>query len=162
MGSDTGYATMCLWQPTIFPLIWKIAIMLFPGYIPTCPASILEPVLNLHTAYVMTWSCNILRAIPPIYETNALKEVLWQWMGKFLLEKHYRPLQPLQYSGPSIRFCIRLDWFFAPWIAHTALVASSCIFSPLLFLIHLLFLPLKLLSFDTRHTTKQPSLCNFV
>ncbi len=42
--------------------------------------------------YVMTWSFLILRTIPAIHEINALREVLWQPVGKTLLKKHYRYL----------------------------------------------------------------------
>ncbi len=58
---------------------------------------LLEPWLNMHTTsymsvimylhiYVMTWSYLIQMAIPAIQETNALREVLWQRVGKFLLK----------------------------------------------------------------------------
>ncbi len=36
--------------------------------------------------YVMTWSYLILRSMPAIHEINALREVLGQRMGKFLLK----------------------------------------------------------------------------
>ena len=34
----------------------------------------------------MTWSYLILRVIPVIHEINALREVFWEWVGKFLLK----------------------------------------------------------------------------
>ncbi len=63
------------------------------GHLPTFPVFILETLLHMYTAsymsviiYVMTWSYLIRRAIPAVNEINALKEVLWQQVGKFLLK----------------------------------------------------------------------------
>ncbi len=38
--------------------------MLFPGYLPTFPASILEPVLNMHTASSMSVITNMELYVP--------------------------------------------------------------------------------------------------
>ena len=52
--------------------------------------SLLQPYgfdkLEERETYVMTWSHLILRPIPIIHETNALRGVLWQRVGKFLLK----------------------------------------------------------------------------
>ncbi len=47
--------------------------------------------LNMNTASYMSVNL-ILRAIPAIHEINALREVFWQWLGKFLL-KSIRPFK---------------------------------------------------------------------
>ena len=46
------------------------------GYLPTYPASILEPLFNMYTASNMSVITYLLRAIPGIHEINALIEVL--------------------------------------------------------------------------------------
>ncbi len=59
----------------------------FP-WIPAQP--LLEPLLNMHPTSYCTcqWSCTSIccHSIPAIHETNALREVLWQRVGKFLLK----------------------------------------------------------------------------
>ena len=48
---------------------------------------LLEPLLNMHTAsYMSAITYLILRAIPAIHEINALREVSWQRVGKFLFK----------------------------------------------------------------------------
>ncbi len=54
-----------------------------PYWIPVYTHSILHVTDDL---YVMTRSYLILRAVPEIHEINALREVLWQQVGKFLLK----------------------------------------------------------------------------
>ncbi len=73
-------------------------IVLFPGYPPspyrspywTCNILHVSDHIPQYVAiaccYVMTLGYLMLRAIPGIHETNALREVLWQRVGKFLLE----------------------------------------------------------------------------
>ncbi len=45
---------------------------------------LLEPLLNMHTTFYMSVITYL--HIPAIHETNALREVLWQRVGKFLLK----------------------------------------------------------------------------
>ena len=55
--------------------------MVFPGYLPS-PYWSPYWICTQHP----TWSYLILRAIPAIHEINALREIFWQRMGKFLLK----------------------------------------------------------------------------
>ncbi len=47
---------------------------------------LLEPLLNMHAAVYMSVITLILRAIPAIHEINALREVFWRRVGKFLFK----------------------------------------------------------------------------
>ncbi len=64
------------------------AKVLFPGYL---PSPYWSPYWICTQHPTCQWShtskcCLILRAIPAIHEINALREVLWQRVGKFLLK----------------------------------------------------------------------------
>ncbi len=63
----------------------KRVIVLFPEYLPS-PYWSPYWICTQHPTCQWSWSYLILRAIPAIHETNALREVLWQPVGKFLLK----------------------------------------------------------------------------
>ncbi len=66
------------------PYCWPVerVIVLFPGYLPS-PYWSPYWICTQHSTCQWSW---LLRAIPAILETNALREVLWQRVGKFLLK----------------------------------------------------------------------------
>ncbi len=73
--------------------------------------------------YMITWSYLILRVIPAIHETNALREVLWQRVGKFLLKS--TPPVEHQYSMKK-HFMRGAD---KPW--KPGMVALRCYITPM-------------------------------
>ncbi len=80
---------------------YKRAMMLFPEYLPSFMSYMLEPLLNVNFK---------LRTIPAIHKINALREVLWQRVGKFLLKSIITLCQELQHYPSKSKFGI---WLFA-------------------------------------------------
>ena len=87
------FSDRCLRDLLLDGMYWHAhyerAIMLFPGYLPAFTSYIapIEPLLNVKLK---------LRAIPAILEINALREVLWQRVGKFPLKSIIALCQELQ------------------------------------------------------------------
>ncbi len=73
----------------------------------------------------------ILRAIPAIHETNAPREVFWQWMGKFLfllgIGKVRSKLHLSQPKGIIDLFSL-LDWvwYFESMVLISSILSTTC------------------------------------